>query len=512
MAGLVTHRFRHHNAEQFFEAFSEAAPSRLYVFIGRQWAWDNESSPPTPIDTTRDTYYRVWREMLGAKKVTTNDITYAAARNDWTTGTVYTKYTDTNSTLFSNAFFVLTTDYNVYKCMNNNRGASSTVKPTGTSTSIIETADGYKWKYMYTIGAGDALKFITTEYIPVQTLSANDGSGQWDVQQAAVNGAIEIVDVTANGSGYLSSNGNFASISNSSVVVLAASANTTDDSYVNSTIYIRSGLGSGQIRRVVDYVGSSKTLTVNGAFTTTPNTSSEYYIGPNVLIYGDGSGALAYANVSSGQITKVEMINVGQNYSNTNIVLSANAGSGATAEAYLSPPDGHGANPVRELGGYNVMLNVRLSGTESNTLPGNNDFRTIGILKDPVVDATGATANGTNYNQMTELTLNVVSGTFTFDEAVTGGTSSAVANGVNFSNTNSSGTTGVLRVNNITPSATFSAGETVTGGTSGATANVVSITNPELRQFKGDILFIENKSPVSRTQDQTEDMKLVVKF
>ena len=512
MAGLVTHRFRFHNAEQFYEAFSEAAATRLYIFIGRQVPWTDDTNPPTPVDTTRDTYYRVWREMLGAKKVTTNDITYAGKRRDWATGTVYTKYTDNNPNLFSNTFFVLTNQYNVYKCMNNNRGVSSTVQPTGTSTSIIETSDGYKWKYMYTIGAGEALQFITTEFIPAKTLSANDGSGQWDVQQAAVNGAIEIVEVTANGSGYLTSNGNFASVANSTVMVLGSAANTSDASYVNSTIYLRSGLGSGQIRRVTNYVGTTKTLTVNGAFTTTPNTSSEYYIGPNVLIYGDGLGALAYANVASGQITKVEMISVGQNYSNAEIEFSANAGSGAIAAAYLPPFGGHGSDPVRELGAHNVIINVRLDGTEANTLPANNDFRSIGVLKDPVLSSTGAVANGVNYRQTTELTLNVVSGSFSFDESVVGGTSAAVANAVNFSNTNSSGTTGVLRINSISPRAYFSVGETVTGGTSGATANVMSISGPELRQFSGDILFIENKAPIARTASQAEDLKLVVKF
>ncbi len=70
----------------------------------------------------------------------------------------------------------------------------------------------------------------------------------------------------------------------------------------------------------------------------------------------------------------------------------------------------------------------------------------------------------------------------------------------------------MLRINSISPRAYFSVGETVTGGTSGATANVMSISGPELRQFSGDILFIENKAPIARTASQAEDLKLVVKF
>ncbi|BCU94882.1 MAG: hypothetical protein CM15mV6_2570 [uncultured marine virus] len=35
------------------------------------------------------------------------------------------------------------------------------------STSIITTADGYRWKYLYTIPVGQVLKFFSNEYMPV---------------------------------------------------------------------------------------------------------------------------------------------------------------------------------------------------------------------------------------------------------------------------------------------------------------------------------------------------------
>ena len=41
MPGVVTKRFRIHNAEQFYEAFSEAADTKMYLFIARINAWDN---------------------------------------------------------------------------------------------------------------------------------------------------------------------------------------------------------------------------------------------------------------------------------------------------------------------------------------------------------------------------------------------------------------------------------------------------------------------------------------
>ena len=47
----------------------------------------------------------------------------------------------------------MSSTFNVYKCLDNNGNAASTVEPTGTSSSILTTGDGYKWKYMYTLSA-----------------------------------------------------------------------------------------------------------------------------------------------------------------------------------------------------------------------------------------------------------------------------------------------------------------------------------------------------------------------
>ena len=72
----------------------------------------------------------------------------------------------------------------------------------------------------------------------------------------------------------------------------------------------------------------------------------------------------------------------------------------------------------------------------------------------------------------------------------------------------------------------FSGNSTITGATSNATGvphvassatvnNTVFVsgyTNPELQPDSGDIIYIENRKPISRASDQTEDVKLVVEF
>lgn len=509
MAGIVTKRFRIHNAEQFHEAFSEVANTGMYLFIARVNSWANNDVTPAPVDTVRETRFEPWRNMIAAKRVTAADTTFSIPRYNWTSGTVYTEYSDVQNTLYDNQFYVMTTDFNVYKCMFNNNGAQSTVRPTGTSTSILHTADGYKWKFMFSISAADVLKFVTTTYIPVKTLTANNGSTQWQVQQAAQNNAIEIIDVTGGGTGYAYRANTLSSVTNSSVVVLDSSASGVDSAYVGSSLYIPAGLGAGQLANVITYVGATKTATLTPALAVTPNSSSSFHIGPRITVNGDGTTVKAYANALSGVISHIHVINAGTGYSRANVTITGTGGSNATAVPRISPPQGHGADPVDELGGYNVMLNVRLEGTEGGNFPTNNDFRIIGLLRDPLT-ANDIAATASAYDLCTKLTVSSVSGgPFSPDEIITGTANNAQGRVVEFANTNASGTAGVLRVTDV--EGVFQA-ETITGNTTSATATVGSITDRELKNFSGDVIYKENRSVTSRASDQIEDIKIVVRY
>ena len=68
MPGIVTRRFRLHNAEQFQEAFGEAASTNMYLFIARVTAWPDDNNPPTPTDSVQETDYNSWKKMLAAKR------------------------------------------------------------------------------------------------------------------------------------------------------------------------------------------------------------------------------------------------------------------------------------------------------------------------------------------------------------------------------------------------------------------------------------------------------------
>jgi len=62
-------------------------------------------------------------------------------------------------------------------------------------------------------------------------------------------------------------------------VTLAADASSTDNYYNGMPIFFYSGPGQGQIRRVIDYVGSSKVATLNSALSANVTTSTAYDLG-----------------------------------------------------------------------------------------------------------------------------------------------------------------------------------------------------------------------------------------
>jgi hypothetical protein len=483
----------------------------------------SELMPPDVDPSYQNTYYDVWRNMIALKKFQSSDVSHVVPRYQWTSGAVYSEYDDNDASLYEKQFYASTIEGRVYKCIDNNQGVVSTVKPTTTDSSNIElTSDGYRWKYMYTISSGEALKFQTNAFMPVKTLSANDGSAQWSVQQSASNGAIQHVKVLAGGTGYLSTTNTFQTIVNSSFFVIKSNASPIDGSYVGSSLYISEGAGSGQIRKVVKYWGANNTLVVNSAFTSSPNTTSRYVISPIVTIRGDSgltsvSRATAYvSNTFGGQVRRITIVSQGRSYSSANVIITANSvyGRGAAARPIISPRGGHGKDPVDELFGTSIIMNVKVAGSESNTFPTNNDFRVIGVVRDPVL-ANGSYANSSVIDQTTRISLEEVSGDFVADEIVTGRTSGAKARVVYFANNNTAKSNGILKVIRVSTSGvgqSFEQSEIIVGTTSAVTANVQLVTKPALQQFSGIVIYTENRTAIARSPEQTEDFKIVIKY
>ena len=573
MPALVTNKFRIHNAKQFVEAFDEVSftsgtsvtdssgllNTNMYLFIGKVTSWSDDQTPPTPTDAVANTHYENWRDMIAAKKITSSDVSHAIPRKNWTNNTSYFAYTHNAATLFSQDFYVMTDDYNVYKCLANNDttsggivGTTSIVKPTGTGTSIISTADGYKWKFMYQISAADALKFVTPNYIPVDTVRRSNGflantfdnspgQNQYDVEVTAAasgNGAIEVVHMTNRGLKYLGETGTLSgSPSTTSATIsgagLGLNALSADDCIVNSDIYFTSGDASGLGGTITDYNATTKVVTFS-AVTTAPGSGDSYAIGPKIVISGDGQGGNARATVNStGAINAVTMVAGGNNYSNATITVISNGSqansynpTAATLTPVIGPAGGHGSDAVKELGGVYVMTNARLEYSESNNFTTNNDFRKVGLLAQPKL-SNGSFASASVVDQATTVVLTSWNGTtFAADELVTGATSGATGRVVDFTGNNTLRLTDIIPAGNSTTAGYngihgyFTNSEVIAANTTGAggsgasaTANGNgSVTGGDLQRFSGDIIYVENRSPVTRASDQIEDVKLIIEF
>ena len=94
-------------------------------------------------------------------------------------------------------FYVMTEDYNVYKCLDNNNNAQSTAKPLGTSVDPVTSSDGYIWKYMYTVPINLRNKFLSETHIPVMSALTN---------QFYSNGSVDSIIINNKGTGYTYAN------------------------------------------------------------------------------------------------------------------------------------------------------------------------------------------------------------------------------------------------------------------------------------------------------------------
>lgn len=90
-------------------------------------------------------------------------------------------------------FYCVTSDLNVYKCINNNNNKPSTIKPYGNTFELVKTNDGYVWKYMYSIPTSSINRFMSNENIPVTTALTN---------QYYSKGSINSVTALSYGAGY----------------------------------------------------------------------------------------------------------------------------------------------------------------------------------------------------------------------------------------------------------------------------------------------------------------------
>jgi len=463
MPAIITKDFRIHNARQFQESFSESADT-YYLGIGRPQAFANDqafndgtdSSPPTPVDSVGSVEHYVYDDLLSAKKVTSSDISLVIPRKNWTTGTTYDYYRhdygeidSAGNTISANSGATTLLDSNFY-VMNSTFDVYKVIDNNGDSASTVEPT-GNKTTSVFSTSDSYKWKYMYSLSASEQANFLSTDFMHLSTESSDFSttaGAIEHVKITAGGSGG-----------------------------------------------------------TNGTYT-------------NVAIRGDGSGGECTVVISSNAVSSVTITTAGSGYTFAS-VLASDIGdvSGADIDFIISPPGGHASDVITELGGFFVMLNVDLTQADgSGDFNTSNDFRRIVLLRNPTDSTTAATATASTLDGTKSMTFSGTPGSFQVDEKITQATTGAVGFVVDFN-----ATTKVLRYiqpqfanqgidsnQNLTA---FSGTQTVTGATSGATGTPSSHdTTPELTADTGEILYIENRKPITRASDQTENVKLIVEF
>lgn len=424
----VRNEFSILNAKKFIESVNSG---HMYVFLGRTQPWNDETDPPTPVSSEQE-MINAWDNMIITKRLSGGNLSLAVTKNIWTSGTVYQPWDSEDGLMYEKKFFVVTEANRVYKCLDRIPGTPSTIEPTDTGVTPVRLSDGYTWKFMYDISAGDITKYNDTEVIPVKYLTEDDGSLQYQVQQYAIPGTINHIEVINGGSGYASA--------------------------------------------------------------------------PTVTIIGDGIGATATAVLSGNSVRYILITNMGSGYTWAKVTIAATGSVQATARAIISPLKGHGSNAVEELFGRSVISYITFDNDEDGKFPIGIDFRQIGIISEPTLNGstTPATFAGAE-KQYTTLNIGSISGSFVEGESL---------------NNSTTGENNVAKIMKIASNKLYvnvvkgpiSANDYLVGTTSGTTCEVLTIVPHILESYSGDMLYLENRPPITKIENQSETYRLVVKF
>jgi len=433
-----------------------------YICVGRSEQWNNTDTPPgvSLQDNLQSiSYSRQTRlSMQSAKRVF--NLSYVIPRYNWQSGTIYQAYDDTVTDVTDNTkYYVITQLNQVYMCLRSGiDGAGniipSIVEPTGVSVNPFKTADGYFWKFMYTISVGDTDKYVTTKFMPVRYV---DSAGPEDeatiIQQKSIQDAATPQQIV----GYkVTNNGSASYVTPPTVTVVG-----------NGT--------QAQARASIDDAGNLISVEVDS----------------------NGSGGWLF----------------GTGYDYAEAIVD---GLGECVPI-LGPPLGLGGDPTIDLRATRHMFNVRLINDETGTIiAGGQDFRQMALLKNPLIyNHVGDSAYTANTGIFLDgFKMSGLTGSFAIDDVITG-TGIPTPRAVVDKYFDSAGI-GYLTYhqNDSTGYSPFTGNMVVTseGGASGTTLSSNREIFPDIDKFSGELIYIDNRTAVPRENVSQQDLKIVIRY
>lgn len=412
---VITSKYRSDTARRFVD---DVTFSDYYLFVS--------STANTTVSNTEKSKKEFLEKTLFGKKIGAEEVFFMIKNYPWEIDTVYDQYDDAVDMSTKKFYTVVypvnneVGDYRIYKCLFNNYGAKSINPPNyneSTQDQIYRMADGYVWKYMYSVSELEFDAYNTRGYIPIIEDAAASNN---EIYTSSVN-QIFVVNPTQN-RGYEKSQGFIFEVNAAGDIVITASSgtlNAIENYYSGYSFYVTNVFGTSNTYTVdtYEYDQPSKRATIrlvegipgDGIL----SNSASYSLLPRVVIKGDGSGATAVANVSSeGTITEVKVINAGSGYTNAVAFVPdpfsfdpstlSSLDERVVLRPVLSPAGGHNTNIIDELLCRHVLAYTTFTETDNASLPITNDFASVGIVKNPSFKNTG---NNAVFDNRIELAL-----------------------------------------------------------------------------------------------------------
>jgi len=313
-----------------------------------------------------------------------------------------------------------------------------------------------------------------------------DGSGFVATPYVNAAGQIEDIIIEERGTGYSYLNLTVASATGSSANLFANLS--VDDIDTLQTVVELSAVNGGIHAFRVSNVG-------NG------------YSYANVTVAGDGINFTGNAVIVNNTISYISVITPGSGYTNANVTITGN-GANANVSAILSPYRGHGSDPVRELFADTLMFTSTINNEKNHGVDVKNDYRQFGIIKDiKQFDNERAFANVigsgcylvtvdtvTGLARDTVLTLTVGTDKRYFEVVEIVPSSSQIL---------------VQNKNNHV----VSTSDVLTDETSDLDYTITGLTNyPSINKFSGDLLYIDNRTSVSYSEQQLVTLRTIIKL
>ena len=469
MPSLFTRNFGIFNAT-CFENFISSSYANLYVTIGRPQEWANTSNSDLLDDTTVTTpvetanaFYNIWNDMIGMKKITAADMNLVIPRVDWSNGTTYVEYTqdaqlfvraNSSNIAYDNKFYARNTKDQVFKCLFNANTPSIIMPEIDIGGQLpenpfIETVDGYKWKYMYTIPSGLKQKFFTSDYMPIVV--------EDNIAASAYNGRIDIIKIVTAGAGFN------ANVNNNFLNIITVNGDGTD---ANIRVNVQSSAANGG--NIVGYT------VISGGNNYTRATIS--IVDPNKIVGTANANLIPIIGPPGGHGSNVA------------------SELGASALMISAAIEGDEDRTIPTFSG------------------GQNRFRQICLIKNPRL-TTNTVATGSVYRTTTKYFVAGQVGSFQNREKIFSGATLATANLTaiveHYDSANSElYVNNVVNSGNINLSNAFS----ITGANSSATATVTAIDPSLVKLYSGDLLYVQNSAYITRDPTEYQQFKIVLRF